>query len=104
MEKLIALEGVSLLLEYLLTSHTTRKLTSVAFTCRRRSKGASLNVFLPIWLTACPGDSEQPVTEINIFQKQQSIRKQILKKFKFCKIDKLCKKNDIFKAVTSNMK
>jgi hypothetical protein len=29
-----------------------------------------------MWLTACPAESEQPGTEINIFQKQQSLRKQ----------------------------
>jgi hypothetical protein len=29
-----------------------------------------------MWLTACPAESEQPGTEINYFQKQQSLRKQ----------------------------
>jgi hypothetical protein len=32
-----------------------------------------------MWLTACPAESEQPGTEINIFQKQQSLRKQPFK-------------------------
>jgi hypothetical protein len=31
-----------------------------------------------MWLTACPAESEQPGTEINHIQKQQSLRKKPL--------------------------
>jgi hypothetical protein len=31
-----------------------------------------------MWLTACPAESEQPETEINIFQKQQSLHENSL--------------------------
>jgi hypothetical protein len=33
-----------------------------------------------MWLTACPAESEQPETEINNHQKQQSLRKRLIKK------------------------
>jgi hypothetical protein len=42
-DKLIGAEGACLLHEKLLARHATRKLTAVALTCRRRSKGTSLN-------------------------------------------------------------